>query len=119
MARFSLTPATRQLVDLADVDGAGLQELLEDDAVLAVLAGGDADVGAASRRMRAWPRMSSGLVGSSIHQGSSAASCAGAVDGFFDAPLLIGVDHELVGPADLFADDAGRGGGRRLGRRPP
>ena len=30
---------------------------------------------------------------------------AGAVDGFEDAPLLVGVDHELVGPADLFADD--------------
>src|SRR6185437_16159691 len=30
---------------------------------------------------------------------------AGADDGFEDAPLLVGVDHELVRPADLFADD--------------
>ena len=30
---------------------------------------------------------------------------AGAVDGFEDAPLLIGVNHEFVVPADLFADD--------------
>ena len=29
----------------------------------------------------------------------------GTVDGFEDSPLLVGVDHELVGPADLFADD--------------
>ena len=91
-------------VDLADVDGLGLEELLEHDAVVAVLAGGDADRGT-SRRMRAWPRMSSGLVGSSIHQGFERGELAGAVDGFEDAPLLVGVDHELVGPADLFADD--------------
>src|ERR1700721_421886 len=32
-------------VDLADVDGVGLEELLEDDAVLDVLAGGNADGG--------------------------------------------------------------------------
>ena len=30
--------------------------------------------GATSRAIRAWPRMSSGLVGSSIHQGSNCAS---------------------------------------------
>ena len=30
---------------------------------------------------------------------------AGAGDGFDDAPFLVGVDHEFVGPADLFADD--------------
>ena len=62
-------------------------------------------MGATSRRMRAWPRMSSGLVGSSIHHGLSGREGAGAFDGFEDAPLLVGVDHELVGPADLFADD--------------
>src|ERR1700679_1956233 len=29
----------------------------------------------------------------------------GSFDGFKDSPLLVGVDHELVGPADLVADD--------------
>ena len=56
-------------VQLAYVDGFGLEQLLEDDAVLNVLTRRDAD-----RRdlttMRAWPRTSSGLVGSSIHHGS-------------------------------------------------
>ena len=29
----------------------------------------------------------------------------GAGDGDVDIPALVGVDHQLVGPADLFADD--------------
>lgn len=52
-------------VDLQDVDGAGLEELFEDDTVLDVFAGGDLD-GATASRTAAWPRTSSGLVGSSI-----------------------------------------------------
>jgi hypothetical protein len=52
------------------IDGhaAGLEELLEHDPVLHVLAGGDAH-GRMPRAMAAWPRMSSGLVGSSIQAG--------------------------------------------------
>jgi hypothetical protein len=30
---------------------------------------------------------------------------AGALDRFKDSPFLIGVNHELVRPADFFADD--------------
>ena len=70
---FSLTPADPRRVELQDVERAGLQQLLEDHPV--------------RRRVRrsrpgrrharadaAWPRMSSGLVGSSIQARSYGAS---------------------------------------------
>ena len=43
IASTSFTPGDAARVDLADVDRLGLEELLEDDAVRDVLAGGDAD----------------------------------------------------------------------------
>ena len=49
-----------------------LEELLEHDPVVDVLAGGDPDA-ATARAIAAWPRMSSGLVGSSIQYGSNGA----------------------------------------------
>ena len=58
------------------------------------------------RGSRAWPSMSSGLVGSSIHHGCSSAKLPSALYRFIDAPLLVGVHHQLVGPADLFAHEA-------------
>ncbi len=63
-------------------------------------------MGAASRRMRAWPRMSSGLVGSSIHQGLSGASArvrsmASSTPHFWLASTI-----SLLVRADLLAHDA-------------
>jgi hypothetical protein len=89
---------------LQDVDGVGLEELLEDDAVLDVLAGGDADF----RDFAADAGVAEDVVGAGglFHPpGFEFGELTGALDGFEDAPLLVGVDHELVGPADLFADD--------------
>ena len=63
--------------------------------------------GAISRRMRACPRMSSGLVGSSIHQGSCAASVLHRRDRLVDAPHLVGVHHQdPLGP-ELAPDQCG------------
>ena len=81
-------------VDLADVDRLGLEELLEDHAVLHVLAGRDAGSGRSARRMRAWPSTSSGLVGSSIHHGSKRAETPHRGDRLVDAPDLVGVHHQ-------------------------
>ena len=64
-------------------------------------------IGATSRAMRAWPRMSSGLVGSSIHQGSNSASRRVARDRLVDVPHLVGVHHQEALGADLLADQRG------------
>ena len=81
-------------VDLADVDGARLQELLEDHAVLAHLAGGDADAergegfadGGVAEHVVGRSRLfdKPGLkFGQVLHVG----------DCFGDGPDLVGVDH--------------------------
>ena len=92
-------------VDLADVDGLGLHELLEEDAILAVFAGGDAHAG----NFAADAGVAEHVVGAGgfFHPpGIELLELAGAEDGFFDIPLLIGVHHEAVGGADFFADEA-------------
>ncbi len=93
-------------VDLADVDGAGLEQLLEHDGVVAVFAGGNAggsgfaaDAGVAEDVVRA-----GGLFHPPDIYGGE---LAGALDRFDDSPLLVGVDHHAVFGADFFADDAG------------
>ena len=94
-------PAT---VDLTDVDGSGLQELLEHDAVVAVFAGRDAD----GRDFAANAGVAEDVVriGGFFHPPwVEGAEGAGAFDSFDDAPLLVGVDHEAIVGADLFADD--------------
>ena len=63
--------------------------------------------GAISRRMRACPRMSSGLVGSSIHQGSCAASVLHRRDRLVDAPHLVGVHHQYPLRPELASDQSG------------
>src|ERR1700694_4121901 len=91
-------------VELEDVDGVGLEKLLEDDAVLDVLAGGDAD----GSGFATHAGVAENVVGAGglLHPpGVDGAELASAGDGFFDSPLLVGVDHEFVAPADLFTDN--------------
>jgi hypothetical protein len=93
-------------IDLADVDGAGLEQLLEHDGVVAVFAGGDAggggfatDAGVAEDVVGA---------GGFFHPPDIyGCELAGALDSFYDSPFLVGVDHHAVVGADLFADDMG------------
>jgi len=80
--------------------------LLEEDAILAVLAGGDADAG----DFAADASVAEDVVGAGglFHPPwIELLKLASAEDGFFDVPLLVGVHHELVGGADFFADEAG------------
>ena len=63
-------------------------------------------MGATARRTAAWPRTSSGLVGSSIHSGLNSARCAHPFDGLGHVPHLVRVDHEIGVPADHLARDA-------------
>ena len=66
-------------------------------------------IGATPRAIAAWPRMSSGEVGSSIQYGSNSREPVHPGDRLGDAPALVRVDrHHPVRP-DLLADD----------RRPP
>ena len=105
-AIFSLTPARRQLSIWQTFDGVGLHELLEEDAILAVLAGGNADAG----DFAADAGVAEDVVGAGglFHPPwIELLKLAGAEDGFFDVPLLVGVHHELVGGADFFTDEAG------------
>ena len=73
IASTSFTPARRQQSSWQTSMAPSLQQLLEDDAVLRVLAGRDADRRDRLRGSRAWPSTSSGLVGSSIQNGSNSA----------------------------------------------
>ena len=57
-------------VRLYDIDGIAGEELFEHDAIVNVLTGRDA-MGRTALATLPWPRMSSGLTGSSIHQGSN------------------------------------------------
>ena len=63
-------------------------------------------IGATARRIAAWPRMSSGLVGSSIHSGLNSASALDPLDGLRHVPHLVRVDHQVRVPADDLAGDA-------------
>ena len=102
-ARFSLPAAEPAAVDLAEVDGARLQQLLEDDPVLRVFAGRHAD-GLTAFAMAACPRTSSGLVGFQS-TGHRTRERSHAFDGLVDVPALIGVDHQLVLRSDLLAHE--------------
>ena len=64
-------------------------------------------IGATARAIVAWPRMSSGLVGSSIQYGSNSASAGHPVDRLVDAPALVRVDRQHRVRADLLAHDPG------------
>ena len=101
-------------VDLAEADRAGLQELLEDDAVLARARRWRRRSGAIAARDRARGRAtSSGLVGSSIQYGSNGASARIQSIASADVPDLVGVDHQHAVRADLLAHDRAAGGCRR------
>ncbi len=91
-------------VDLANVHRLSLHELLKHDAILAVLAGGDADAG----HFAADARVAEDVVraGRLFHPpGVERLELADPQDGFFDIPFLIGVHHEKAGVADLRAED--------------
>ncbi len=62
-------------------------------------------IGATARAIAAWPRMSSGLVGSSIQYGSNSAQLGHPGDRLVDVPALVGVDRHHRVRADLLADD--------------
>ncbi len=99
-----MTPATRQLSIWQTSMASGLHELLEHDAIVAVFAGGDAD--GSDFAANAGVAEDVVGVGGFFHPpGVEWSQGAGAFDGFEDAPLLVGVDHEAVVRADLFAHD--------------
>ena len=80
-------------VDLAEVDRLGLEQLLEDHPVLRrARRSRPGSGGATARAIAAWPRTSSGLVGSSIQYGSNGGQLAHPVDRLVDVPALVGVD---------------------------
>src|SRR5690606_708996 len=91
-------------VDLTEADRVGLEKLLEDDAVLTVLAGGDpyrrdcpGDGRVAEDVIRA-----GGLLDP---PGVEAGQLAHPGDRLIDVPGLVGIDHQLpVGP-DLLANE--------------
>ena len=64
-------------------------------------------MGAIARAMAAWPRMSSGLVGSSIHIGSHLRQGVHPLDGLGHAPDLVRIDHQLPVGADDLPGDTG------------
>lgn len=91
-------------VDLAKVNGVGLEELLKDDAVLDVLAGGDA---------RAWvKRFANSGVAKHVVGRSGLFNKVGLewqqilhpADGLVHVPDLVGVHHQHTVVADFFAD---------------
>jgi len=91
-------------IELEDIDGLGLKQLLEHDAVVDVLASGDAYV----RDLAADTGVAEDVigVGGLFHPpGGQFCELARAGDGIEDSPLLVRIDHQLVGPTDLFADD--------------
>ena len=69
-------------------------------------------IGAISRRMRAWPSTSSGLVGSSIHHGSYSPQAPHRLDRLVDAPHLVRVHHQRAVRPSASRMSA-RGGRRR------
>src|SRR4029079_4855508 len=91
-------------VDLAEADGAGLQELFEEHAVGAVLAGGDADW----RHRPRDRRMAEHVVraGRLLDPPQvEAGQRAHALDRFADVPALVGVDHQAAVGADRLAHE--------------
>src|SRR5271163_2496085 len=92
-------------IDLADIDGSGLEELLEHDAVVTVFAGGDT----CRCRLAANAGVTKDVVwaGGLFHPPRpQLGELAGAGDGFGDSPLLIGVNHHVIMRADRVAHDA-------------
>ena len=93
-------------VNLAEIDRARLQQLLEDDAIRAVLAGGDADAQLAHRLRN--PRMPQHIVRARRLLDPpwlERRELAHARDRFIDIPLLVGVDHQRAIGADRLADE--------------
>ena len=113
IAMFSLTPATRVASICRTSQRAGLQELLEHDPVGHVLAGRDRHRARSPRAIAAWPRMSSGLVGSSIQARSNWREARHPVDRLVDVPALVGVDGDRDVGTDRLAGDAPAGVRRR------
>lgn len=92
-------------IDLADINGVGLQKLFEHDPVVAVLTSGDANSGFAPDAGVTEDVVGAGWL---FHPpGIDLGKGAGAVDGFLDVPLLVSVHHELVFRADFGAHEAG------------
>src|SRR5207302_10980384 len=98
-------PADAAGIDLADTDGVGLKELFEDDSILHVLAGGNAD-----RHYRASDRgMSKNIVragGLFNPEGVEGRQVLHSADSLVHLPYLISVEHQDALWSDLFAHDA-------------
>ena len=67
-------------------------------------------IGAIALAIVAWPSTSSGLVGSSIHQGWNSRQRLHVLDGLGHVPALVRVHHQRALRAERLADDARRGG---------
>jgi para-nitrobenzyl esterase len=92
-------------IDLTDVEGAGLKELLEEDAILALLAGGDADAG----DFAADAGVAEDVVGAGglLHPPRvELLELANAENRVVDVPFLVGVHHEAAVGADFGADQS-------------
>src|SRR6266567_1522221 len=98
-------PADAASVDLADADGVGLKELFEDDSILHVLAGGNAD-----RRHCARDRsMSKNIVragGLFDPEGVEGRQALHSADSLVHLPHLVCIEHQGTLWPDLFAHDA-------------
>ena len=97
-------PAEPAGIDLAEADGIGLQQLLEDHAVLALFARGDAD----GRDAACDRRMAEHVIGRGGFldpPGVEPREVAHPLDRDRHVPALVRIDHELAVGADLLAHD--------------
>src|SRR2546421_13127728 len=98
-------PADAAGIDLADADGVGLKQLLEDDSILHVLAGGDSDRRYCSRDRG----MSKNIVragGLFDPEGVESRQALHCTDSLVHLPHLVCVEHQGILWPDLFAHDA-------------
>ena len=72
-----------------------------------------------SRRMRAWPATSSGMVGSSSQTRSKSRSARARADRLVGDPLHVGVDHQREAVAEVLAHGARRARRPRAAARGP
>lgn len=93
-------------IDLTERDGIGLEQLLEEDAVHPVFAGGNAD--AEGFEFPGDAGVAEDVIGRGGFldpPGFEMGEGLHPVDGLGDIPDLIGIDHQLTIPTDFLADD--------------
>ena len=102
---ISFTPCDATTVNLTDIDCTRLEQLAEDDAILAVLAGSDAN--GCDRGTDARVPQNVVGIGWLLHPpGLQLRQFTDASDRLADAPLLVCIHHQLVGPSNLFSNQA-------------